>query len=56
VNLSLDLGALGDEEAAKSLLTLVLASYQRTLGPNHPDTIVATAGKRLDRDFDPAPI
>ena len=56
VNLSLDLKALGDEEAAESLSSQVSASYLRTLGPDHPDTVVAAEGKRLDPDFDPAPI
>jgi hypothetical protein len=30
--------------------------FLAALGADHPDVVVATAGERLDLDFDPPPI
>jgi tetratricopeptide (TPR) repeat protein len=57
-NLALDRIAADDEEAGKLLQEEALKGYRETpgLGTDHPDTIVATSGNRLDPDFDPPPI
>ena len=55
-NLALDLMAAGDEGAGTSLRDQTLRRYQQTRGLDFPDTVLAAAGKRLDRDFDPPPI
>jgi len=57
-NLALDRIAAGDEEAGRSLQEETLERIRGTpgLGPEHPDTLVAVSGRRLDPDFDPPPI
>jgi tetratricopeptide (TPR) repeat protein len=58
VNLALDRIAADDEEAGKSLQKEALEGLRRApgLGAEHPDTLVAASGRRLDPDFDPPPI
>ncbi|MFG2074350.1 FxSxx-COOH system tetratricopeptide repeat protein [Nonomuraea maritima] len=51
-NLVADLATLGDDGAA-ALREETLAAFERVLGPDHPDTLVAVRGGRLDFDFDP---
>jgi len=50
-NLIIDYRSRGDEPAAERLAADTLPRYQRTLG-DHPDTVAATEGRRLDWDFD----
>ena len=55
-NLTVDLRAEGATEEADRLSVETLSRYADTLGADHPDTTTATAGRRLDFDFDPPPI
>jgi len=55
-NLSADLMAGGQQERAKALIDQTRAGYDRTLGLNHPDSLVFQDGRHLDSDFDPPPI
>jgi hypothetical protein len=55
-NLSLDLRAAGEEERGTALAAETMEHYLATLGPDHPDVVVAASGGRLDLDFDPPPI
>ena len=55
-NLSRDLEATGDGELARELSAETQQRYTDTLGANHPDTVVALSGGRVDPDFDPPPI
>jgi hypothetical protein len=55
-NLALDRMADNAVADAESLRADTISRYIDTLGPDHPDTRVATAGNRIDFDFDPQPI
>jgi tetratricopeptide (TPR) repeat protein len=55
-NLALDLRAAGALAEADWLEQETLRLYAETLGPAHPDPVVAAARERLDFDFDPPPI
>jgi tetratricopeptide (TPR) repeat protein len=55
-NLAADQRADGADEAADALAADTLTRYAATLGLGHPDAKAAAAGRRLDFDFDPAPI
>jgi hypothetical protein len=52
-NLIADLRALGEGEEADRLFEATLPVYEQVLYPEHPDVLVAKAGRHLDFDFDP---
>jgi len=56
LNLALDLRADGASEEAATLSDATTSRCARTLGLNDPLTQAATAGSRVDVDFDPPPI
>ena len=51
-NLAIDLRNDGDETMAERLSIDTMRRYRQTLGGDHPDTVVAAEGRRLDFDFD----
>jgi tetratricopeptide (TPR) repeat protein len=55
-NLSVDRRADGADEDGQRLSDDTAARYAETLGAGHPDAEAAAQGRRLDFDFDPAPI
>jgi hypothetical protein len=55
-NLSVDMRAEGETQAADALKADTMERYARTLGTEHPDAVVGAADQRLDLDFDPPPI
>lgn len=52
-NLSLDLRATGDPDAAVELLAKTLAAFDETQGAEHPRTVQARHGGRLNLDIEP---
>jgi hypothetical protein len=56
LNLALDLRADGADEAAATLSVATMSRCVRTLGLNDQLAQAATAGSRVDVDFDPPPI
>jgi hypothetical protein len=54
-NLSLDMKAEGDEDADR-LAADTLESFMALSGRGHPDVEAVAEGRRLNFDFDPAPI
>ncbi|WP_248963418.1 FxSxx-COOH system tetratricopeptide repeat protein [Sphaerisporangium perillae] len=55
-NLALDLIADGAVEEGEALRRLTLERYGEDLRLGHPDAELASAGRRIDFDFDPPPI
>jgi hypothetical protein len=55
-NLALDLDATGDRPAAEAIRANTMERYYDTLGEQHPDTVAAREGRRVDPDFDPPAI
>jgi tetratricopeptide (TPR) repeat protein len=55
-NLVIDQRADNADEVADALSADTLDRYAMTLGLGHPDARAAAEGRRLDFDFDPAPI
>jgi tetratricopeptide (TPR) repeat protein len=56
LNLSLDLRAEGATEDADRLAAETLDRYVAIVGRDHPDVKAVAEGRRLNSDFDPAPI
>ncbi|MFG2247386.1 FxSxx-COOH system tetratricopeptide repeat protein [Spirillospora sp. NPDC048823] len=55
-NLSLDYETLGRSEDAAALQERTEEVYRTTLGPDHPDARIFLERRRIDTDFDPAPV
>ncbi|MEV0350709.1 FxSxx-COOH system tetratricopeptide repeat protein [Nonomuraea sp. NPDC050680] len=55
-NLSLDLQETGAEDEAGRLHEETMRRFDLIVGRDHPDTLAALAGERINCDFDPPPI